>query len=70
VREGAGCFGYGENKQKGDNEGGVKPRPASPTRRVFIITNQRKKTRFFINFFHPVWIIHESRLLHMQGVSP
>jgi len=54
VREGAGCFGYGENKQKGDNEGGLKPRPASPTRPVFIITNQRKKTSPFINFFHPV----------------
>jgi len=52
--EGAGCFGYGENKQKGDNEGGLKPRPASSTRFVFIITNQGKKTSFFKNFFHPV----------------
>jgi hypothetical protein len=44
-------FGYGENKQKGDNEGGLKPRPASSTRFDFIITNQRKKTSFFKNFF-------------------
>jgi hypothetical protein len=51
MREGAGCFGYGENKQKGDNEGGLKPRPASSTRFGSIITNQGKKTSLFKNFF-------------------
>jgi hypothetical protein len=47
-KRGAGCLGYGENKQKGDNEGGLlKPCPASTTRFVFIIPDQRKKSTLF-----------------------
>jgi hypothetical protein len=49
LRSSAGCLGYGENKRKGDNEGGLnKPCPASKTRFDLIISEVKKKATFSI----------------------
>jgi cell division protein FtsW (lipid II flippase) len=45
----AGCFGYGENKQKGDNEGGYLP--SQHSKLVFIIPNENIKSILFLMFF-------------------
>jgi len=49
----AGCFvGYGENKQKGDNEGGLKTLPSQHSKVCFYYNKKNQKCNtFYKNFF-------------------
>ncbi|MFQ5721203.1 MAG: hypothetical protein ACE5GI_01755 [Candidatus Aminicenantales bacterium] len=52
VDKGAGCFGYGENKQKGDNEGGLSENLAQPAKQGLILLYKNVKiSQYFLLIF-------------------
>jgi hypothetical protein len=56
----AGCFGYGENKQKGDNEGGYLP--SQQNKLNLIIPNENRKSILFYNIFYILFLPRELTL--------